>query len=82
MDMVEESFVPTVFTKNRARLLAHDVAARFFGAVVEQARQAHLMSNDHFTVDGTLIDAWASLKSFKRKGADEKQPPDDPGIRR
>ena len=79
MDMVEESFVPTVFTKNRERLLAHDVAARFFGAVVEQARKAKLVSNDHFTVDGTLIDAWASLKSFKKKGADEKDPPDDPG---
>jgi transposase len=79
MDMVEESFVPTVFTKNRERLLAHDVAARFFAAVVEQARSAKLMSNDHFTVDGTLIDAWASLKSFKKKGSDKKQPPDDPG---
>ncbi len=79
MDMVEASFVPTVFTKNRERLLAHDVAARFFAAVVEQARNAKLMSNDHFTVDGTLIDAWASLKSFKKKGAEEKDPPDDPG---
>jgi transposase len=79
MDMVEESFVPTVFTKNRERLLAHDVAARFFGAVVEQARKAKLVSNEHFTVDGTLIDAWASLKSFKEKGADEQEPPDDPG---
>jgi IS5 family transposase len=68
-----------VFTKNRERLLAHDVAARFFGAVVEQARQAKLMSNEHFTVDGTLIEAWASLKSFKQKGADEKNRPDDPG---
>ena len=77
MDMVEESFVPTVFTKNRERLLAHDVAARFFGAVVEQAREAKLMSNEHFTVDGTLIDAWASLKSFKKKGIDEQDPPDD-----
>jgi len=79
MDVVEESFVPTVFTKNRERLLAHDVAARFFGAVVEQARKARLMSNEHFTVDGTLIDAWASLKSFKRKGVDDKDPPGDPG---
>jgi IS5 family transposase len=79
MDMVEDSFVPTVFTKNRERLLAHDVAARFFHAVVEQARKARLMSNEHFTVDGTLIDAWASLKSFKKKGADAKDPPDDPG---
>jgi transposase len=81
MNMDEESFVPTVFTKNRKRLIEHDVASRFFGAVVEQARAAGLMSDDHFTVDGTLIEAWASLKSFKRK--DEKPgdnpPPDDPG---
>jgi len=57
------------------------VASKFFAAVVEQARAAHLMSHDHFTVDGTLIEAWASLKSFRRK--DEKpadrEPPDDPG---
>ena len=81
MSMVEESFVPTVFTKNRDRLIEHDVARQFFGRVVAQARAAKLMSDDHFTVDGTLIEAWASLKSFKRK--DEKPgdrpPPDDPG---
>ena len=79
MDMVEESFVPTVFTKNRERLLAHDVAGEFFRAVVAQAKSAKLMSSDHFTVDGTLIEAWASLKSFKKKGDDDRTPPDDPG---
>ena len=79
MDMVEESFVPTVFTKNRDRLLAHDVAGEFFRAVVAQAKSAKLMSSDHFTVDGTLIEAWASLKSFKKKGDDDRTPPDDPG---
>jgi transposase len=79
MDMVEESFVPTVFTKNRDRLLAHDVAGEFFRAVVEQAKTAKLMSSDHFTVDGTLIESWASLKSFKKKGEKDKTPPDDPG---
>jgi len=78
MDMAEESFVPTVFTKNRGRLIAHDVAGEFLRAVVEQAREANLMSNDHFTVDGTLIEAWASLKSFKKKG--ENEPPDDSGV--
>jgi transposase len=78
MDMVEESFVPTVFTHNRDRLIAHDVAGEFLRAIVEQARKARLMSSDHFTVDGTLIESWASLKSFKRKdGSDD--PPDDPG---
>src|SRR4051812_20111965 len=79
MDMVEESFVPTVFTKNRDRLLAHDVAGEFFRAVVAQARSAKLMSSEHFTVDGTLIESWASLKSFKKKGDNDKTPPDDPG---
>lgn len=80
MDMVEPTFDATTFTKNRERLLAHDEAGEFFRAVVEQARKAHLMS-EHFTVDGTLIDAWASLKSFKKKDAqdDDSSPPDDPG---
>jgi hypothetical protein len=81
MDMSEPSFDATVYTKNRARLLAHDVAGRFFLAVVERARSAKLMSAEHFTVDGTLIEAWASLKSFKKKGRskDDEPPPDDPG---
>jgi transposase len=81
MDMVEPTFDATTFTKNRERLLAHDIAGEFFRAVVEQARKAHLMSSEHFTVDGTLIEAWASLKSFKKKGSkgDDAPPPDDPG---
>ena len=81
MDMVEESFVPTVFTKNRERLIEHDVARQFFAQVVAQARAAGLMSDDHFTVDGTLIEAWASQKSFRRKDEDpgDRPPPDDPG---
>jgi transposase len=79
MDMVEESFVPTVFSHNRDRLIVHDVAGEFLRAIVERARKAKLMSADHFTVDGTLIESWASLKSFKKKGDDGKTPPDDPG---
>lgn len=81
MDMVEPTFDATTFTKNRERLLAHDVAGEFFAAVVGQARRARLMSEDHFTVDGTLIEAWASLKSFKKKdgSGDDETPPDDPG---
>jgi transposase len=79
MDMVEPTFDATSFTKNRERLLKHAVAEEFFSAVVEQARRAHLMSSEHFTVDGTLIDANASLKSFKEKGRDDDDPPDDPG---
>jgi hypothetical protein len=79
MDMVEESFVPTVFSHNRDRLIVHDVAGEFLRAIVERARKAKLMSADHFTVDGTLIESWASLKSFKKKGDDGKTPPDDSG---
>jgi transposase len=81
MDMIEPTFDATVFTKNRDRLLAHDVAGEFFRAVVEQARSAKLMSSEHFTVDGTLIEACASLKSFKKKESDrdDEPPPDDRG---
>src|SRR5438552_7786167 len=56
----------TVFTKNRERLLVGEVAQGFFNAVVEQAGAQGLLSNQHFTVDGTLIEAWAGHKSFKR----------------
>jgi transposase len=81
MSMEEEVFNPSTFAKNKERLLEAEVAKRFFEEVVAQARAARLMSPDHFTVDGTLIEAWASLKSFRPK--DEKpqsgKPPDDPG---
>jgi len=67
----------TVFTKNRERLLAGEVAQGFFQQVVAQAQAQDLLSAEHFTVDGTLIEAWAGHKSFKPK--DHKQtPPDDP----
>jgi transposase len=69
----------TVFTKNRDRLLAGDVAARFFQAVRAEAEARQLTSDDHFTVDGTLLEAWASLKSFKKVEGDDGPPPDDPG---
>ena len=72
----------TVFTKNRERLLVGEVAQGFFNAVVEQAGAQGLLSNEHFTVDGTLIEAWAGHKSFKRKGDDQQTPPDDPGNQR
>ncbi len=69
----------TVFTKNRQRLLEGDIARAFFDRVVAQARQRALLSDEHFTVDGTLIEAWASLKSFKPKGMPPAPPPDNPG---
>src|SRR4029434_2431652 len=68
----------SVFTKNRQRLLDGDVAGAFFAAVLAQARSGQLLSNEHFTVDGTLIQAWAGLKSFQRKDV-PPPPPDDPG---
>src|SRR5882724_13652301 len=70
MELEEESFDATVFSKSRDRLLEHEVGRLFFDAVVKQAREGGLMSDDHFTVDGTLIEAWASLKSFRPKGED------------
>ncbi len=79
LGMDDEIWSPTTFSKNRDRLLQHDVAAAFFDAVVGQARTAGLLSDEHFTVDGTLLDAWASLKSFKNKEEAPAPPPDDPG---
>ncbi len=70
----------TVFTKNRERLLAAEIAKTLFAEVLAQARSCDLLSTEHFTIDGTLIEAWASHKSFKRKdGSDQQTPPDDPG---
>ena len=77
MSLLEPSFVPTTFSKNRARLMHHDVHARFLIEVVGLANEHHLLSDDHFTVDGTLIEASASLKSFRPKG--EEPPPKQPG---
>ena len=80
MDMTEVGFDASTFSKNRQRLIEAEIAKQFFGRVVEQARRARLMSAEHFTVDGTLIEAWASLKSFQKKGAPvDAAPPDDPG---
>jgi transposase len=69
----------TVFTKNRDRLLEADVAQEFLARVVAQARGKGLTSDEHFTVDGTLLEAWASLKSFQPKAGKPTPPPDDPG---
>ena len=78
MNLDEPVWDATVFTKNRDRLLDGDVAREFLMAVVNQAREKDLTSDEHFTVDGTLVEAWASLKSFQRKG-EKNTPPDDPG---
>jgi transposase len=65
----EPIWSPTVFSKNRDRLLQGDIASAFFDAVLDQARAGDLLSDEHFTVDGTMLEAWASLKSFRRKDA-------------
>jgi hypothetical protein len=64
----------TVFTKNRERLLAGDIAAKFMASVLSQPRVKGLLSDDHFSVDGTLIEAWASMKSFRPKDGSGKPP--------
>ncbi|HRU78815.1 MAG TPA: IS5 family transposase [Rectinema sp.] len=67
----------TVFSKNRERLLNGEIADRLFEKVIALANRKNLVSNDHFTVDGTLIEAWASLKSFQKKDAKKKNRKDD-----
>ena len=78
LTMDDTSWDVTVFTKNRERLLDGDIAEAFFQAVLQQARES-LPSDEHFTVDGTLLEAWASVKSYQRKDAKNTVPPDDPG---
>jgi len=77
--MDEPMWDVTVFTKNRELLLKADVAKQFFGLVVEQAKAWNLMSNEYFTVDGTVLEVCASLKSFKKVEAGPEPPPDDAG---
>ena len=72
LGMNDAAWNHAVFSKNRERLLAGEIAAEFFACIVEQARALKLLSDEHFTVDGTLIQAWASHKSFRPKdGSDE-----------
>jgi transposase len=75
----DEVWDATVFTKNRDRLLEADVAKEFLAQVVAQARAKGMTSDEHFTVDGTLLEAWASAKSFQPKDKKSSSPPDDPG---
>lgn len=71
MDMTEEPFDASSFSRNRDRLLEHEVAHRFLQAIVARAKKARLMSSEHFSVDGTLIESWASMKSFRPKDEDD-----------
>ncbi len=74
LNMDDPIWDATVFTKNRERLLAGDIAEAYFVAVLKQARQRNLLSDDHFTVDGTLLEAWAGQKSFRRVDDDHQSP--------
>ena len=73
LGMDDAVWAPTTFTKNRDRLLAGEIAAAFFEAILIHADSARLLSDEHFTVDGTLLEAWASHKSFRPR--DEEPPP-------
>lgn len=81
MGLEEASFDHSTFSKNRERLIEHDIAKEFFSGAIEQAREQRLLSDEHFTIDGTLIESWASFKSFKRKdGEPPKAGPDGTGM--
>lgn len=78
LNMDEGVWDPTVYSKNRERMLKANMAKVFFQAVVQEAREEGLLSDEHFSVDGTLIEAWASQKSFQKKdGGGEEQAGDD-----
>ena len=79
LNLDEAVWDATTFTKNRDRLLAGDIAQEFFTAVIEQARTQGLLSDEHFTVDGTLLEAWASQKSFQRTDGPPPPSEDDRG---
>jgi transposase len=72
LNMDDYVWDPTVFTKNRERLIEGEVAEEFFQQVLSQAREKGLLSDEHFTVDGTLIEAWAGQKSFKKRGRQDR----------
>ena len=80
LNIMDPAFDASTFSKNKGRLLENQVAREFLGAVLSEARRRKLLSEDHFTVDGTLLEAWASLKSFRPKdggetpGSGEKNP--------
>src|SRR5437762_9199485 len=78
LGMDEPIWDHSTFSKNRERLLRGDIADAFFAEVLGEARTHGLLSDEHFTVDGTLLEAWASQKSFRPKGEEPPTPPTDP----
>jgi transposase len=82
LSMDDEIWNHSVFSKNRDRFLCSEVAVEFFERILAQAREAKLLSEEHFTVDGTMIEAWASHKSFQPKDDEDKGPKDFHGDKR
>jgi transposase len=81
MNLEERAFDHSTFSKNRARLIEREIAKEFFAGIIKQAREQRLLSDEHFTVDGTLIESWASFKSLKRKdGEPPRSGPDGTGM--
>jgi transposase len=76
LNILDPAFDHSVFSKNKDRLLEHEVARGFFVAIVDEARRRHLLSEEHFTVDGTLLEAWASMKSIRPKDGGQSPPGD------
>src|SRR5687768_12951829 len=74
LEMDDPVWDATVFTKNRERLLAGDIAVAFFEQILAEAKRRGLLSDEHFTVDGTQVEAWAGQKSFKKKDSGGKEP--------
>ena len=74
MNIIDPAFDASTFSKNKERLLEHEVARGFLGVVLSEARRRKLLSEDHFTVDETLLEAWASLKSFRPRDGSENLP--------
>src|SRR5690606_18862799 len=82
LSMDDAVWVPTVFSKNRERLIAHDAVVAFFNEVLAEADNEGWLSGEHFSVDGTLIQAWAGHKSFVRKDGDDSDGSDFAGRAR
>ena len=81
MNILDASFNHSVFSKNKERLLEADVSGEFFREIVDQARDRGLLSDEHFSVDGTLLEAWALMKSFRPNGEGSPPPGDGGRIR-
>jgi transposase len=78
LNIMDPAFDPSTFSKNKTRLLDHEVSGQFFQEVLAEAQRRNLLSDEHFTVDGTLLESWASLKSFRPKDGNEPKDSREP----